>query len=120
MPPASGLAEENNRFIYFAYFRNLLLSDEAQTLVWYLNPDIAYAPNIFRQSAAPGLALIGDAALAPDPVWGNGMGWAFNPARWLVDKTAKALRLGTAEDINRWTRLWGQLPRAVIQSKLTN
>jgi 2-polyprenyl-6-methoxyphenol hydroxylase-like FAD-dependent oxidoreductase len=151
-------SEENNRFIYFAYFRNLPLTDEAQTLVWYLNPDIAYAmanddgltlmavmvhknkldtfkkdiegnfrkmlhqlpdgpdfanaeqasevigmlnmPNISRSPAAPGLALIGDATLAADPVWGNGMAWAFNSARWLVDRTAHSLMTGTAQDID--------------------
>jgi 2-polyprenyl-6-methoxyphenol hydroxylase-like FAD-dependent oxidoreductase len=48
-------------------------------------------PVISRQTSAPGLALIGDAALAGDPVWGNGLGWAFQSASWLVEETALAL-----------------------------
>ncbi|MEM7114431.1 MAG: NAD(P)/FAD-dependent oxidoreductase [Chloroflexota bacterium] len=150
--------EENNRAVYFAYFRNLPLAGGEHTLVWYLDPNVAYAmanddgqtlmaialhkdelaafkkdiqghfmrlmqqlpdgprfaqaeqvskvmgmanmPNVSRQSVAPGLALIGDAALASDPVWGNGMGWAFSSARWLVDSTAKAVIYGTAEEMD--------------------
>lgn len=150
--------EENNRFTYFAYFRNLPLPGNEHTLIWYFDPDIVYAmandddvtlmatmvhkskldafkkdvesnfydmlrqlpngpdidnaeqvspvlgmlnaPNISRPPNAPGLALIGDAALTSDPVWGNGMGWAFSSARWLVDKTAKILATGTAKEID--------------------
>jgi 2-polyprenyl-6-methoxyphenol hydroxylase-like FAD-dependent oxidoreductase len=40
------------------------------------------------------LALIGDAALATDPIWGTGCGWAFRSAEWLVDSVALALRHG--------------------------
>jgi len=49
------------------------------------------APMVSRKTAIPGLALIGDAALASDPVWGNGMSWAFQAADWLVKATHKAL-----------------------------
>jgi len=48
-------------------------------------------PNVLRPAARPGLALVGDAALAADPVFGVGCGWAFQSAEWLVDHTAAAL-----------------------------
>ena len=51
-------------------------------------------PSQSRQVTAPGLALIGDAALATDPIWGTGCGWAFRSAEWLVDSVALALRQG--------------------------
>jgi 2-polyprenyl-6-methoxyphenol hydroxylase-like FAD-dependent oxidoreductase len=144
-----GQVKANNRFMYFAYFRNLTLATGQRNQVWYLEPEVAYAlpndnsltllacalpksklaefkqdtpgnfrrffeglpngpnlqaaeqvsavigmldmPLIYRQLVAPGLALVGDAALAPDPVWGNGVGWAIQTAAWLVDATAEAL-----------------------------
>jgi 2-polyprenyl-6-methoxyphenol hydroxylase-like FAD-dependent oxidoreductase len=51
-------------------------------------------PNAARPPAFMGLALIGDAALSSDPVWGVGCGWALQSAEWLVDATAPALRDG--------------------------
>lgn len=48
-------------------------------------------PNIMRAAAQPGLAFVGDAALASDPLWGVGCGWAFQSAEWLVDATGGAL-----------------------------
>jgi flavin-dependent dehydrogenase len=48
-------------------------------------------PNVFRTAARPGLAFVGDAALAADPLWGVGCGWAFQSADWLVEETADAL-----------------------------
>jgi len=48
-------------------------------------------PNITRAESRPGLALIGDAALASDPSVAVGCGWAFQSAEWLVDGTADAL-----------------------------
>jgi flavin-dependent dehydrogenase len=48
-------------------------------------------PNVFRPAASPGLAFVGDAALAADPLWGVGCGWAFQSADWLVEETADAL-----------------------------
>lgn len=52
------------------------------------------SPNISRRPVKPGLALIGDAVLASDPLWGVGCGWAFQSARWLVEKSAQALNDG--------------------------
>jgi flavin-dependent dehydrogenase len=51
-------------------------------------------PNVSRPAARPGLAFVGDAALASDPLWGVGCGWAFETAAWLVDETADALVSG--------------------------
>lgn len=47
--------------------------------------------NRMRQVTAPGLALIGDAALATDPLFGVGCGWAFQSAEWLAQSIAPAL-----------------------------
>ena len=52
--------------------------------------------NRMRVPSAPGLALVGDAALATDPLFGVGCGWAFESAEWLADAVAPALR-GEAE-----------------------
>lgn len=49
-------------------------------------------PNVARRPVAPGLALIGDAALAADPLWGVGCGWALQSAEWLADSVGPALR----------------------------
>jgi flavin-dependent dehydrogenase len=48
-------------------------------------------PNVRRPAARPGLAFVGDAAQASDPLWGVGCGWAFESADWLVSETAGAL-----------------------------
>ena len=55
-------------------------------------------PNVTRRAARPGLALIGDAALAADPLWGVGCGWAFQSAEWFVDHVAGALGDAAALD----------------------
>jgi flavin-dependent dehydrogenase len=56
-------------------------------------------PNITRRVASPGLALVGDAALAADPLWGVGCGWAFQSAEWLVDHVADSL--GNVTELDR-------------------
>lgn len=48
--------------------------------------------NVANAPAAPGLALVGDAALAIDPLWGVGCGWALQSAGWLADSVAPALQ----------------------------
>ncbi|HEU4702379.1 MAG TPA: NAD(P)/FAD-dependent oxidoreductase [Conexibacter sp.] len=53
--------------------------------------------NRMRGPVAPGLALIGDAALAIDPLWGVGCGFAFQSAEWMADAVAPAL--GGAEPL---------------------
>jgi flavin-dependent dehydrogenase len=48
-------------------------------------------PNIVRRAWRPGLAFVGDAALAADPLWGLGCGWALQSAEWLADAVIPAL-----------------------------
>jgi 2-polyprenyl-6-methoxyphenol hydroxylase-like FAD-dependent oxidoreductase len=48
-------------------------------------------PNKMRPAARPGLAFVGDAALATDPLFGVGCGWAFQSSEWLVEETRSAL-----------------------------
>ncbi|MFJ2740596.1 NAD(P)/FAD-dependent oxidoreductase [Streptomyces sp. NPDC087440] len=44
-----------------------------------------------RRPTAPGLALVGDAALTGDPLWGVGCGWALQSAQWLTRAVAPAV-----------------------------
>lgn len=48
-------------------------------------------PNRRRPAAGPGVAVVGDAALNLDPIWGTGCGFAMQSAAWLVDETAATL-----------------------------
>jgi len=48
-------------------------------------------PNRVSVPVAPGLALVGDAAMAVDPLFGVGCGWAFQSAEWLADSVMPAL-----------------------------
>lgn len=67
-------------------------------------------PNVMRPAARPGVAFVGDAALATDPLFGTGCGWALQSAEWLVDATAPALiqrgDLDRALDRYRRRLLW--------------
>jgi 2-polyprenyl-6-methoxyphenol hydroxylase-like FAD-dependent oxidoreductase len=139
----------HNRFMYYAYYRDLEMGPSRKPRVWVLEPDLAYAfptdegltlmacapsrtrlaafksdiagsftrivnnlpdgprfddsqrvsdfsgiidfQNIYRSVTAPGLALIGDAALAADFIWGVGCGWALQSAEWLAQCTAGEL-----------------------------
>ncbi|WP_329561054.1 NAD(P)/FAD-dependent oxidoreductase [Kitasatospora sp. NBC_01266] len=47
-------------------------------------------PLLSRKPTAPGVALIGDAALTGDPLWGVGCGWALQSAQWLAAAVAPA------------------------------
>ena len=137
------------RFAFFAYYRDLPLSSGDTSLMWLLDPDVAYAfaqddgltlmaaflsrdrapwfkrnleenfvsyfrglpgapdvaggervskligklemPNTTRRAGRPGLAFIGDAAMAADPLWGVGCGWAFQSGEWLAEELARPL-----------------------------
>jgi menaquinone-9 beta-reductase len=46
--------------------------------------------NVAHAPTAPGFALVGDAALAIDPLWGVGCGWALQSSEWLADSVAPA------------------------------
>lgn len=48
-------------------------------------------PNVIRPAARPGIAFVGDAALAADPVFGAGISFAFMGAEWLADETSSVL-----------------------------
>jgi 2-polyprenyl-6-methoxyphenol hydroxylase-like FAD-dependent oxidoreductase len=54
--------------------------------------------NTSRPAAGPGVAFVGDAAMACDPLWGVGCGFALQTAEWLVDSTADAVMSGRGLD----------------------
>lgn len=62
--------------------------------------------NIAHAPTAPGLALVGDAALAIDPLWGIGCGWALQSSEWLTDSVLPALhgRERLARGLRRYRR----------------
>jgi flavin-dependent dehydrogenase len=62
--------------------------------------------NKMRVPVAPGLALVGDAALATDPLFGVGCGWAMQSGEWLADSVAPALRgeEGLDDGLSRYRR----------------
>jgi 2-polyprenyl-6-methoxyphenol hydroxylase-like FAD-dependent oxidoreductase len=55
-------------------------------------------PNVRRPAARPGIAFVGDAAQASDPVWGVGVGFALQSAAWLADELAGALTASADPD----------------------
>lgn len=56
-------------------------------------------PNIIRRAiAVPGLALVGDAAMVGDPLWGVGCGFAFESGAMLADIVGPALGSGEGQD----------------------
>jgi 2-polyprenyl-6-methoxyphenol hydroxylase-like FAD-dependent oxidoreductase len=55
-------------------------------------------PNVRRPAARPGVAFVGDAAQASDPVWGVGVGFALQSAAWLADELAGAITAGVDVD----------------------
>jgi len=63
--------------------------------------------NRLRNPVAPGLALVGDAAMAADPLFGVGCGWAFQSGEWLADSVAPALHGEESLDraLKRYRRL---------------
>ncbi len=63
-------------------------------------------PNVIRPAARPGIAFVGDAALAADPTFGSGISFAFMGAEWLVDETSSVLgsRQGLDNALRRYRR----------------
>jgi menaquinone-9 beta-reductase len=57
-----------------------------------------------RRIVAKGVALIGDAAMVGDPVWGTGCGWAFQSAEWLADAVSDALHSKTSQNVDKSAR----------------
>ena len=154
-----GKSAPNNRFLYFAEYRNVTVPSWCTTAMWLKGRDAAYVfcnedgvtllaavpakehlpefrqdreaallrmmmnladgPDLTRAErvsnvigttdypfitrkriVAPGVALIGDAALVGDPLWGTGCGWAIQTAEWLCDAVTIALQDGTVGDID--------------------
>jgi flavin-dependent dehydrogenase len=85
-------------------------------------------PNVEHEPIAPGLALVGDAALATDPLWGIGCGWALQQAEWLGDAVGDALAAGPGEadaldsGLARYRRRWrrGLLSHQRVIADLAN
>jgi flavin-dependent dehydrogenase len=46
--------------------------------------------NIRRRATGPGVALVGDAAQATDPLVGVGCGWALQSGEWRADGSCRA------------------------------
>lgn len=161
----------HNRFMYYAYYRDLDLGPRRKPRVWVMEPDLAYAfptddrltllacapskakltdfkadvpgnftrimtglpggpqfddsqrasefsgtidfHNVYRSVTQPGLALIGDAALAADYIWGVGCGWALQSAEWLADCTASELRAGG--DLERGLRRYRRMHKSALR-----
>jgi 2-polyprenyl-6-methoxyphenol hydroxylase-like FAD-dependent oxidoreductase len=63
-------------------------------------------PNVRRPAARPGVAFVGDAAQASDPLWGVGCGFALMSASWLADELAGPLLAETDPDagLDRYRR----------------
>src|SRR4051794_38376685 len=55
-------------------------------------------PNMMRPAGQPGLAFVGDAALAADPLWGVGCGFAFQSGEWLAEELGGALGTDASAD----------------------
>ncbi len=71
-------------------------------------------PNISRRAGHPGLGLVGDAALAVDPMWGTGVSFALRSAEWLVDSTSPALLNGGPVQVDQALNRYAQTHRAEL------
>lgn len=78
---------------------------------------ITKIPNQWRPAAAPGIALVGDAAMVLDPIWGTGCSFAFLSADWLVQQTAPCLAAArrTTDAVDRGLRQYRRLHRARLR-----
>jgi 2-polyprenyl-6-methoxyphenol hydroxylase-like FAD-dependent oxidoreductase len=79
-------------------------------------------PSITRQRIVrPGVALVGDAAMVGDPMWGTGCGWAFQTGEWLADAVASALQSGGDEEVDAGAhRYQRKHRRALLPHQLVN
>lgn len=67
-------------------------------------------PSTIRPAAARGMAFVGDAAQASDPIFGVGCGWAFQSADWLAEEVGPALH-GSDRDLNRSLKAYARRHR---------
>ncbi len=165
-------SKPNNRFAYFAYYRDTPLVTGSSAQVWFLDPDMAYAfptdggltllaclphkdrlaefkedpeaamarvyellpdgpqldpskreskilgkldyPTERRSPSGAGVALVGDAALASDPLWGVGCGWALQSAEWLAEAAGPAL--GDRAKMDRALKSYARRHRKALAS----
>lgn len=64
-------------------------------------------PSLLRpRITAPGMALIGDAAMVADPLFGLGCGFAFQTGEWLAQEVSPVLRAGG--DVDRATERYAK------------
>lgn len=77
---------------------------------------MVHYPDISRKPASPGLALVGDAALSADWVWGVGCGWALQSASWLAGEVGPVLARtpGDVRQLDRALRRYGRRHRAEL------
>lgn len=84
-----------------AHFRGLAdapnLDDARPLAKWFGKLEM---PSTVRPAAARGMAFVGDAAQASDPIFGVGCGWAFQSADWLDEEVGPALH-GSDRELNR-------------------
>jgi len=63
-------------------------------------------PNLWRPPVVRGMALVGDALMSVDYLWGVGCGWAFQTGAWLSDAVSAELKSGAdlAAGLKRYER----------------
>ena len=62
---------------------------------------VRHYANTRREVTAPGLALVGDAAMTTDYLWAVGCGWALQSAEWLADAVGPALAPSAEGTVDR-------------------
>lgn len=76
---------------------------------------MVHMPNLVRSRSGRGVALVGDAAVALDPIWGTGIAFGMLGAARLCDAVAPVLRANaSASDVHRairayWRTHWGKI-----------
>jgi 2-polyprenyl-6-methoxyphenol hydroxylase-like FAD-dependent oxidoreductase len=68
-----------------------------------------------KRIVAPGVALVGDAAMVGDPLWGVGCGWAFQSAEWLSHAVAPVLTSGSSAEIDSAARRYQRKHRRQLR-----
>ncbi len=74
-----------------------------------------------RRIVRPGVALVGDAAMVGDPLWGTGCGWAFQTAEWLCEATTEPLLSGAKDEVDAAARRYQRKHRRrLLPHQVTN
>jgi 2-polyprenyl-6-methoxyphenol hydroxylase-like FAD-dependent oxidoreductase len=71
---------------------------------------VPHYPDVSRRAGTSGLALVGDAALTTDYLWGVGCGWALESSAWLADQVGPVLAqpAPAAADVDRALRRYAR------------